>query len=409
MRSEGRATQVKPRAATSPMIEPAIGQNENNTELSTVIFFGAGASCSEGAPSQADLFRRYFEQVRHSDPYSHDHEMQRELATFFATFFGIDVDSDDLSKANFPTFEEALGVLELAISRGESFVGLGDSEFLDGGGHIRRMRNYLILLIAATLQFTLERAKGTHRRLVESLSVGGVLNDVAFISFNYDILIDNALLKLYPSFDLDYGLEFTNFRRQDDWHRPNPHRAVSLYKVHGSLNWLYCPSCKSLTLTPKEKAICKLIFDPGSCVCANCRTVAAPIVIPPSYFKVLSNYHLQTVWHQAEQCVARSAKWIFCGYSFPDADIHVKYLLKRTQLLSSLVRHVYVFNNHDGKDRNVAKQEEDRYRRFLGPNVVMDFRQEGFEEFAANPLRLSEGRVCAKNHQRLARTAVGAG
>ena len=87
-----------------------------------VVILGAGASKSEGAPLQRDLFRSYFEAVR--DEGAH-FERQRELTTFFDTFFGIDLDGGDLSKANFPTFEEVLGIIEIALQRGERLKGFG--------------------------------------------------------------------------------------------------------------------------------------------------------------------------------------------------------------------------------------------------------------------------------------------
>jgi hypothetical protein len=40
---------------------------------------------------------------------------------------------------------------------------------------------------------------------------------------------------------------------------------------------------------------------------------------------------------------------VFCGYSFPDADIHIKYLLKRAQTNRDRPLHFTVVNNFKGK------------------------------------------------------------
>jgi len=88
------------------------------------VFLGAGTSCAEGAPTQAGLVNAYFKFNRSDkDPDGRRKVINAELATFFQTFFAIDVDHDNLKKIAFPTFEEALGTLALAISREETFAG----------------------------------------------------------------------------------------------------------------------------------------------------------------------------------------------------------------------------------------------------------------------------------------------
>ncbi len=122
----------------------------------------------------------------------------------------------------------------------------------------------MILLIAIILDHTLEPSKDLHKRLVARLVEQEIVKNFEFLSFNYDILIDNALVAQEPIVDLDYCLEFTNFEKTGpgQWHRPRPEKAVRLLKLHGSLNWLYCPTCRAITLTPKEKSVCKLVTDP---------------------------------------------------------------------------------------------------------------------------------------------------
>jgi len=43
--------------------------------------------------------------------------MDRELAAFFSEMFELDVKRGDLANVNFPTFEEVLGLTDLAIMR----------------------------------------------------------------------------------------------------------------------------------------------------------------------------------------------------------------------------------------------------------------------------------------------------
>lgn len=48
------------------------------------------------------------------------HDAGHDLAEFFRTFFGIAVETTPLDEVEFPTFEEVLGILELAESEDES-------------------------------------------------------------------------------------------------------------------------------------------------------------------------------------------------------------------------------------------------------------------------------------------------
>jgi len=347
--------------------------------IENVIFLGAGASASEGAPLQGDLFKEYFLSYQKKTGSSVYHEMDRELATFFDSFYGIDVDYDKLENCSFPTFEEVIGILELALSRGESFkdYGLGYNS-----PRIQQIREHLILLIALILDEKLKGENKYHSKLVNRLSQNVDIIKTCFISLNYDILIDNALLNLYPDYDLDYGVNFTNFDRSDVWIKPKRNQSVFLLKLHGSLNWLYCPTCISLTLTPKDKKIIKLKWQPQECVCPNCHSLSIPIVIPPTFFKVMSNFYLQEIWRQSEIALKQSKRIFFCGYSFPDADIHVKYLLKRVEVNRDSTPKVFIINQHHGKSADQANSERLRYERFFRNRQLVHYTNLSFEDFS---------------------------
>jgi NAD-dependent SIR2 family protein deacetylase len=348
--------------------------------MKTAILLGAGASSSEGAPLQNQIFKEYFKSVR--DNHAVHHEIERELATFFYLMFNIDVDNDDLDNAIFPTFEEALGILDLAERRRESLKDFDLENIASNSNRIRFIRQYLVLVMAKVLHDKLEVPRGHHKQLVKSLRDSDNLKDTIFISTNYDILIDNALAALYPQFMLDYGVDFTNFERTDDWKRPSKN-PVNLYKIHGSLNWLYCPTCNSLTLTPKEKGVIRLLTDFSHSACSVCESVIVPIIVPPTFYKDMSNVFLSIIWNRAEQSLRMADHIIFCGYSFPDADMHVKYLIKRIQTNRRQPMRFTVINNHPRKLESVSHSESERYKRFLGPLVT--YTDKSFEEFCCDP------------------------
>jgi hypothetical protein len=318
--------------------------NDYNSNIENVIFLGAGASKADGAPLQNELFRDYFK-LSSENRNSNSKESHERLKNFFNIFFGIN--SNELEHTSFPTFEEALGVLEIALNRGESFKGYDLSA---DHPDIQRIRQDLIFLMAITIKEKLNIGLSHHRNLVERLAGEGTLSKTAFISLNYDILIDNALTNCYPSYDLDYGIEFANFennqecpRSDNSWKRPRPRKSIFLYKLHGSLNWLYCPTCIALTLTPKEKSVPGLVFKSEKC--KKCGSEMIPIIIPPTFFKVMSNFYLQQIWYKSEIALRQAKNIIFCGYSFSDADIHVKYLLKRAEINNGHTPEIYIINS----------------------------------------------------------------
>src|SRR5437879_1760614 len=113
-----------------------------------------------------------------------------------------------------------------------------------------------------------------------------------------------------------------------------------------------------------------------------------PVIVPPSYYKNMSNAYLAIVWGRAFRAMRDAEHVVFCGYSFPDADMHIKYLVKRAQLNrdhAAQPLRVTLVNHHAGKASEPVLAEQQRFRRFLGEAEVDDSGL-SFEEFAADPL-----------------------
>ncbi|HSQ90236.1 SIR2 family protein [Romboutsia sp.] len=354
--------------------------------MNICIFLGAGASAAENSPIQNELFSEYFKSLT---PKDFDNYMNKELYKFFKQMFNIDVINDDMEKVNFPTFEEVLGLLDLAEQRRESFKNFGLETLNKKSASIRFLRQYLILLMAKAIHKSEGRRNEYHKMLVDNLLKENLLENTTFISANYDIHIDNTIASLYSEkkqhIMLDYGVDFTNFYLENEWEKP-VEPCVKLYKIHGSLNWLYCPICNSLTLTPYEGGVMRLLDNIKEAKCLECKEITVPIIIPPTYFKNMSNVFISTVWRNVEKTLRKSDVLVFCGYSFADADIHIKYMLKRVQ--SSREKSplkIMVFNNYDAKKEYSLKKEEDRYKRFLGEDVV--YTRNSFQDFAKDPIK----------------------
>lgn len=347
--------------------------------IENVIVLGAGASASEGAPLQRDLFIEYHKARREGTlgtPEAPAYKVPEDVIRFFKAAFGMNLKADFPNKVEQPTLEEVLGIIEIALQRSESFKGFG---IMPSKPRLQRVREQLILLIGAILSVHHART-GSHGRMVSRIESAGWLTSTALISLNYDIHMDNALIRARNQFgvDLDYGTDFANFDHDDEWTRPGP-RAVPLFKLHGSLNWLYCPRCTALTLTPKEKGILSR-RGRGRC---GCNEELAPIIVPPSFFKEMSNFHLQSIWRRAEQALISAKRIVFCGYSLPDADIHFKYMLKRAELnRTGPPAKIFVVNDHDTKKQDDRSAEIARYRRLFRDPDKIRFKKLSFQDFS---------------------------
>ena len=157
------------------------------------IFLGAGASAAENLPIQNELFSNYF---KYSLPLHPDSQMNIKLREFFKEIFNIDVVLDDIDNINFPTFEEVLGILDMAEQRRESFKNFGTDTYNNKNGSINLLRQYLVLLTANSINNASKESHKYHELLLNNLLKKNQLLNTTFISANYDIHIDNTISKL---------------------------------------------------------------------------------------------------------------------------------------------------------------------------------------------------------------------
>lgn len=357
--------------------------------MKNVIFLGAGASKADGAPLQNELFREYFcmrKAKKHNmniDLYEGinekyaliDEKIENIIKDFFENFFGM---NSSLENSIYPTFEEVLGMLDLAISRKEYFFQICKTYNLDSikVENYQSIRLSLLLAMSEIIDYKLDKSDGhIHSKLISNLHD---INNISFISTNYDILIDNAIVR--NGLNIDYGFNLSVNKVQRD--------VISLCKIHGSLNWLYCPVCKNIVTTNNEKGVLRLSSNLIDAKCPKCGSLMEAIIIPPSFFKDYQNLYLSNVWHNTESQLVDVDKVIFCGYSFPDADIYIKYLIKKAEILNQNNITYYIVNNHNGKSIEDIKIEKMRYERFINNRNKVIYTDLSFEDFSSNPYKL---------------------
>lgn len=340
------------------------------------IFLGAGASAAEGAPIQARLFSDYFKAPkRRTNILDASHH---EVESYFQEVFSINPVNH---VGDFPTFEEVLSVVDLALERAESFRGFSHVNLASNSGQLNRVRVGLIALLSKAIAESLTKTNGAHKDAVRNINMSPYYS-VSWISTNYDLLIDNAIHAIHNFDETDYG--FTHLESKDI------QKKSWLYKLHGSLGWCYCPTCGTLKVTPNEKGIMPAIDFQFSTIdksyCNKCETIYDPVIIAPTFYKDMSNSYLSSAWQQAQLKLNKSSLVVFCGYSFPDADMHIKYMIKKSQTVNENTRYI-ILNHHNGKKDDACIDEIRRYNRFLGARKVA-YLKKGFIDFSAAPVQV---------------------
>lgn len=248
----------------------------------------------------------------------------------------------------YPKFEEVLSIVDIAVSRGET-LGKKYQE-----REILKVKGDLNYLIWKTLEFAKNvQSENLHEIFIEKCLSRG---DSSVISLNYDTLMDFSLEG--QGFDIDYGLPFaTKYGSESEF--PAVSGRISLIKLHGSLNWLYCPGCFALyryTRTHLHR-----IFSAAPEYCTHDGTYLKGIIVPPTYLKNYMTPFLNHLWIMAGHFLSRVRKVFFIGCSFSDSDMWFKFLVTKSLLLNPVKPRIVVVNPEcRGKIRR-------RYERLLGP------------------------------------------
>lgn len=315
--------------------------------LTHVYIVGAGFSKHAGLPLQNDFTAALLE------PREDEAHPMRPLVEYLGKFIHDAFDHNKAAEAIFwPNLEDVFTNIDLAANTGHH---LGPTH---SPSDLRTTRRVLLSRMIRMLHdryASAESAKGSDWRKLDRFFSGLDLDHSAFISINWDTVIEGRLAKLRGVKDVDYlcGAVAAKFpangsviaKRQ--WH--GGAQKVPVVKMHGSVNWLYCDNCRQLywfpadhapsiamqLLTRKEGTDLHLaeLSDCAKWRCLNCTNVALTTRIATfSYLKALDFPMFEKSWLSAERLLRAAKKWIFIGYSLPAADYEFKHLLKRVQL-----------------------------------------------------------------------------
>ncbi len=349
----------------------------NTTKNKTVFFLGAGFSCAAGAPSQKELLGKVLNYSGNNYGNPVDDYLD-ELKKFLRDAFSL----DDHKMKDF-SLEDFYTPIDKCISQNSSFRGYS----ID---HIKKIRNELSTLISIVIDAELTNSDKDKTYLDKfvnliidflnrDIKIIFPMHELAIITTNWDILLDK---RFYLKSDqqnffvnLDYGtstvyLKDANYNSQLSPLSRLRRRIydLELYKIHGSLNWLKCPSCNRLFVNPEKKAgileidlniRCKYCSDIFTFKTEDYRGIyLEPQIIYPTFMKDLSNIHFNQIWDNASVALSEASNIVFIGYSFQQADYEIRQLLSRK--VPDNCKITVVLNNNNNKETF------ERYHNFFG-------------------------------------------
>jgi hypothetical protein len=291
------------------------------------IILGAGATKACDGPLTAEILSKAFEATKGK---------QLELLDkFLQKLFSVPPAMGARKPGDYPPLPTVLSLLDTAISREHDFGHEWPTTVLR---QVRRQTEYSVFrAIAYAMRKNSSWANRCHEDLITAISTRtGKWPSV--VSLNYDLRIDYAMIETDQGGLPDYGCDI----RTPEYQRAT--KFGQLFKIHGSMHWLYCPTCHRLEMgIDKEGRLRKAglslawslaqdfvegLSEKGL-YCPDCKTRFRTVMITPTSLKDYRNPHIASLWYQAERALRQCNRVIFVGYSLPWDDVDVIYLLKR--------------------------------------------------------------------------------
>lgn len=345
-----------------------------NMTPKNLFIFGAGASKADHVPLQDELISEILNFLENIEDI-HKFPSVNSLKNFLHKMYPIAIESRD--NLLYPTFEEILGLLQFALNRDESFKGFSQDQ-------LREFINLIIAFMAVVIKEKVNTSNKVNEKFIielfknfkkqqQDLELNKTMEKFAqenfFLNINYDTLLDKALYNLknqYGFNGIDYCLEIKDSNI--------PSKDIKLFKPHGTLNWLICKSCGIKTIGPLDIGFeyYKGLIIPGSGLnnCPLCKVKKYAIIIPPTFFKELNNVLIRNILTNLEEHLKEVQNLIFIGYSFPEADLHLKYVFKKAQLFGGFKRIIIIDKFDENRPQESRPYFYNIKRSFPGVELV---------------------------------------
>jgi hypothetical protein len=303
------------------------------------------------------------------------------LKKFILDFYGVDVEVVTDPKV-LPSLEDILSQIDYCLSSSRP---LSDVYTLQ---RLVILRDSLVYGMSKVLKQSMR--SGELYWMIQFLKT--LSKDDVIISLNYDLIVDNSLMRAEKN--PDYGVASRQTVGRRNYPINDEHQKIKLYKLHGSLNWLYCPACQAMDITPHEKSVVYIFQNKSVSQCPTCGVRYDPVMITPTFLKNYDNNYLQQVWISAENALENADELVFIGYSLPDADMVLRMMFSRALYRNRLRRgsspkyrypKITVVDKWD--DSRGKSPAQERYERVFGR---IRYLTTGFQDYVKNDLRMQD-------------------
>jgi NAD-dependent SIR2 family protein deacetylase len=201
----------------------------------------------------------------------------------------------------------------------------------------------------------------------------------ALLTTNYDTVLERGIGKLTTPVNrrplrdrglIDYGVapgllapKYCGVARSA-W--PN---SILLLKLHGSISWAFCETCKTGELDPAYRDLAGNALA-GAENCANCSSLLSPVLVGPTK-KQYRHPIIESIFRSAREALEQADEIVFAGFSLSPSDERIRELLAHARQIARTTRVFIVDQNSEGL--------RERYREVYGDAVQeiapMDWRQ----------------------------------
>ncbi len=203
-----------------------------------------------------------------------------------------------------------------------------------------------------------------------------------FITFNYDLLLEDALYKVgvVPEYCLPQGGTVVGAAKPGV-------QSCSVLKLHGSTNWGVCTKC-SQHLVVLSRDMFGVSSELSLLECEKCHApTLQPLLIPPSWDKSEYADIMRPVWSEAVEALEQASRICVIGYSMRETDSFFRYLIALALSQNHNLYRLIVVDTNRNILVKYEKLLEPIYRkRRLSP--FLD--QVGFSSFLANGRSIKE-------------------
>jgi hypothetical protein len=186
------------------------------------------------------------------------------------------------------------------------------------------------------------------------------LESTVIITSNYDLIPENALQRTDVRMsDIDYGFDWRSVFSGKVVRRP-ANNSYALLKLHGSLDWLKCPSCEQIYINHGAPiAVLGDYSDKGNYgESVTCHCKYAPLrslLITPSLARIHPEAQLKQLVLSAIDYISQATSISVIGYSLPSEDLAIRSMFIRGMRANRFQPRVKIYQiSNDAKQRYQA-------------------------------------------------------